>query len=546
MKNIFSPCIILIIILSLFISIPLFAETNPIVQVDPVINLSDEVWLDAVCDAATDNVLFTLKFLGQFEVISDMFVEKEIDQLENIELLDQKTFDTSSLKTRAEQEGYDNILFGSCTIEDGSYVITMNAYDLALDKITYSGSTVVESIFDTFEAVDEITYQTVEGFSGIHVTYGSLVLVPPDTGEPFNFTIDGIALPEGIFSVERMPAGVHELAVWQERPLGLYEAVHEIVVVEEKENKKDIPLPAIVGEEISIFNQADRYLTLVSMRKRSGTVLEINNLNDLLETPFFQDYRLGIVRKYARWGTLLGQGIEEKNEIYHEQVNFPFQSLWNKEMAKQVYTKNTSLSSNYKVYRDQGEFDRKNNMIPDIATINIDGKDDDWISVTSGWEDPVGDLDMSKIKDAEGYDLVEAKLAIDRDYLYIMMRSKDGKYLKNDLVHKMNLSSIGSMFFDIHLYEEDNLNMGYYMYEGGKNTPSIKLNSRVKLKTGDIFEMAIPLDTIIKSPLFVYEMGLLIVLEYHQPGKEETPTVDKIDLAKKITFPLLEVLTRKE
>ncbi|RKX81556.1 MAG: hypothetical protein DRP58_11675, partial [Spirochaetes bacterium] len=216
--------IFLIFSFLLLVAIPLFSQSNPIVQVDPVINLSDEVWLDAVCDAATDNVLFTLKFLGQFEVISDSISEKEKLQLENTELIDQETFDTSSLKTRAETKGYDNILFGSCTIEDGSYVITMNAYDLALDKITYSGSTVVDSIFDTFEAVDEITYQTVEGFSGIHVTYGSLVLVPPGTGEPFSFTIDGIALPKGTFSVDKMPAGVHELAVRQERPLGLYEA----------------------------------------------------------------------------------------------------------------------------------------------------------------------------------------------------------------------------------------------------------------------------------------------------------------------------------
>ncbi|MEA1911346.1 MAG: hypothetical protein U9N32_06675 [Spirochaetota bacterium] len=124
--------IFFIIHLSLFITFPLFAGSTPIVQVDPVVNLSDEAWLEAVCVAATDNVVFTLKFLGQFDVKSDSTVENESEELvSTLEIDDQEAFDTYTLKTRAESEGYDNILFGSCTIEEGSYVITMNAYDLA-------------------------------------------------------------------------------------------------------------------------------------------------------------------------------------------------------------------------------------------------------------------------------------------------------------------------------------------------------------------------------------------------------------------------------
>ncbi len=323
--------IFLIFSFSLLVSIPLFSQSNPIVQVDPVVNLSDEVWLDAVCDAATDNVLFTLKFLGQFEVISDTSGNSNSNQLESASAFEKENFNTFFLKKRAETEGYDNILFGSCTIEDGSYVITMNAYDLALDKITYSGSTVVESILDTFEAVDEITYHTVEGFSGIHVTYGSLVLLPPDTGELFSFTIDGIALSDGAFSVERMPVGTHELAVRQERPLGVYEAVHEIIVVEENENIFDILLPDITGEEIVVFNQADRYLTLTSLGKEPGLALAMNNLYRLLDTPFFKEYRSELVQKYEAWISMLNGGLQVDNQVEYSPVNFRIESIWDSE-----------------------------------------------------------------------------------------------------------------------------------------------------------------------------------------------------------------------
>ncbi len=410
----------------------LFSQSNPIVQVDPVLNLSDEVWLDAVCDAATDNVLFTLKFLGQFEVMSDLFVG-------NIELIDQETFDTSSLKSRAETEGYDNILFGSCTIEDGSYVITMNAYDLALDKITYSGSTVVESIFDTFEAVDEITYQTVEGFSGIHVTYGSLVLVPPNTGEPFSFTIDGIALPEGTFSVERMPAGVHELAIWQDRPFGVYETVHDIEVVEEKENRIDIPLPNIVGEEIAVFSQADRYLTLLSMGKETDVVLAMNNLNSLLETSFFLDFRSDLVEKYKTWVVKLEGKINYLDKLERFSVSQYIKPFWNSEIHQLVFNNTVSLSSQYAtLFLNQEQLKAKNIFVPAIKTIKVDGKADDWGNVSTVFKDRTDDFSKGYEK-GKGQDIAWVGVAVDENRLYFAMETVS-KIYRDDRFYIMEIN----------------------------------------------------------------------------------------------------------
>ncbi len=475
----------------------LFAETQPIVQVDPVLNLSDEVWLDAVCDAATDNVLFTLKFLGQFEVISDLVVEKETDKLENNKLLDQETFDTSSLKTRAETKGYDNILFGSCTIENGSYVITMNAYDLALDKITYSGSTEVESIFDTFEAVDEITYQTVEGFSGIHVTYGSLVLVPPDTGEPFSFTIDGIALPEGTFSVERMPAGVHELSISQVRPFEWYEAVHEIIVEEEKENRIEILLPDIAGEEVTVFNRADRYLIIASLGEKAAAIRAVDNLNGLLRTSFFREYRSGLVEKYGAWISLLDREFTSFDEPDYFVVNYSAKSLWQSNYRN--FTNNSvSLSSQYQIALQTSEALNLNmNLLADIRTITLDGKSDDWDLVSDYISDPVGDIITPANIDQKGRDIVSVKAAIDNDNLYLMMQTSDNKYKIPNTVYSFHIGENPVILAHFSTYSKEFWVSKYYSHTNNKVWEY--MTTKIKYAIGSVFEISIPIKDLFKA-----------------------------------------------
>ncbi len=529
----------------IFIYIPsLFAQTFPIVQVDPVINLSDEVWLDAVCDAATDNVLFTLKFLGQFEVMSDSVAENGTEKLIDSEVIDQETFNTSSLKNRAEAEGYDNILFGSCTIEDGSYVITMNAYDLALDKITYSGSTVVESIFDTFEAVDEITYQTVEGFSGIHVTYGSLVLVPPGTGEPFSFTIDGIALSEGTFSVDRMPAGMHKLAVRQERPFGLYEAVHEIVVVEEKENRIEIFLPDIVGEEISVFNRADRYLAIVSLGEKAAAVRALDNLNGLLGTSFFQEFRPGLIQKYESRVSILDGNIYSTNGKNEFNVSLIKRSVLFSEKNRSISNIGRSLSSQFDITIDKEQGEYLNVLVPDIKTITIDGNDDDWSQVSQSISDPSGDMDTSKSGFDEGYDLVEVKFAIDAEYLYLMMRSSGGKYRKDNLVQKIHIYGNGHLCIDFWLMEEKKV-YAQILDTDTKNGFVNSMSSKIKVKTGTVFEAAIPLKELIKNPTYIEKMEMNVHLVYVPPGTEDHNTIDRLIKYPYVILPLVEAMIQR-
>ncbi|MGL1890621.1 MAG: hypothetical protein OCD02_03295 [Spirochaetaceae bacterium] len=470
------------------ISISLFAQSKPIVQIDPVINLSGETWLDPVCISSTNGVSLILSLLGRFEV--------NRDETEVLEVLD-----TSILKERAETMGYDNIIFGSCTIKDEAFIITMSAYDRSLDKITYSGSTVVESIFDTFDAVDQITYELVEGFSGIHVTYGSLVLIPPVTGEPFNFTLDGVALPKGVFSIDKMPSGTHKLAVSQERPLGLYEKVHDIVVAEEVINNIAIPLPLIAGEEIPIFNRVDKELRLAAIEGKSDIDPVMDNINNLLLNPFFQQYRKGLVEKYKKWEISIKGKPAQIVESVKFKLKYSKDSLWDSSKYKGVFNNRLSLSSQYRInFNNKVDFTSNNNLLADIRTIKVDGSSDDWESVADSIIDPVGDLKSGNIK-PDGKDLIEVKAAIDNKYLYLMMRTQDMKYNYPNNVYSFHIGNNPNIL--IHYVPYTNEFWVNKHYNDSNNKPWESIISKAKFKTGDIYELSLPLKDLLENT----EMG---------------------------------------
>ena len=369
-----------------------------------------------------------------------------------------------------------------------------------------------------------------------------------DWASEFGFTIDGIALPEGTFSVERMPAGVHKLAVSQERPFGLYEAVHDIEIVEEKENRIDISLPDIVGEEIDLFTQADKYLMFEAMQEGTVVASNLNDLNGLLETMFFQEFRSGLVQKYDRWVKMMDGEVRSLNETKHFNVSFIERSLWDSEKKKHVFNRAGSLSSQYRLFLLNKEQPKSENIfVPDIKTIIIDGKSDDWVDVSPAIIDAVGDPDVSKIGSSKACDLVEARLAIDSDNLYVMIRSDDGKYIKDRLVHKIHFKcGVGNLYFDFHLATEDKLYVGWDRNSKDTDNSWDSMAQSVKFRVSNILEVSIPLKKFIDSPIFLPEMRMHIGYSYAPPQENKHYSIDKMDNIPDIIFPLLELMVKKD
>ncbi|MGL1893521.1 MAG: hypothetical protein OCD02_17925 [Spirochaetaceae bacterium] len=523
---------LLIIIIFLINILSSWGESKPIVQIDPIINMSEEVWLDALCIKTADSVSLTLKLLGQFIVSTE--IPTKIGDI-----------NTEALRIRSEAEGYDNIIFGSCSFIDGSYIISMNAYDRALNKITYSDSTTVESIFDTLDAIDQIIDKTVEGFSGIHVTYGSLALLKPESGEPLSFTIDDVALAEGSLTIDKMPSGKHKLTIIQDRYFGKHIVESDIFIQENIVNKIPFPVARVTTEEAAILNIADKKFTNDAIIGNTKTILT-PELENLLSSNFYVLYRPKVIQKYENWTSLISDNIDysKPNEIVR--LNKKISSVWRDELPKSVVNKNVSLTSRYEPKIDKKQYKLLNKLVPDYKTITIDGKADDWANVTSGYIDPVGDVETTNISSNITADLTEFKIAFDTKHLYILIGLKEKVEANDDIRYGLSMHADGKISFNLQDYNKKFEISTNTENNGGTDIQWVSLEQQVRYKLGDVLEFSIPLKMLMKSTRFDPEMTSYLNIYYSPRNAEEDYEIDGLSKAPIITFPMLEILTRKE
>ncbi|MCK5343754.1 MAG: hypothetical protein KAR20_10135, partial [Candidatus Heimdallarchaeota archaeon] len=354
------------------------------------------------------------------------------------------------------------------------------------------------------------------------------------------FTIDGIALPEGVYSVDRMPAGIHELAISQERPYGLYESVHEIEVVEEIENRITISLPDIAGEEIPVFRQADRYLTLLTTGKETGVVLAMNNLNSLLDTSFFQEFRSGVVQKYDRWVSMLEEDVLLSYKTDRLKPAYYVRSLWDSERKKSI-SNEVSLSSNNRIQQSAFETLVSNEyMLANIQTIVIDGNGADWNNITSIYNDALNDFASQS---GNHLDIEQIKFAIDHKYLYIYAETVDGFDSSDYMFNWHTSDSTHVLYFDFFHWKgvkEIDISIGYVEHGSDKHQRFKQFEQKIDAVYGKIFEAAIPLDYLMDFSLFSETMEIR--------GRTEDWTVsesfDVDDFNFTLQLPILEAMIK--
>ncbi|MGL1893986.1 MAG: hypothetical protein OCD02_20275 [Spirochaetaceae bacterium] len=478
------------------------AETKPIIQVDQIINLSEEEWLDALCLTITDSISLTLRLLGRYSVKN---VNSDITNDGEIE----------TLRKRSEDNGFDNIIYGSCSFENDEYIITINAYDRAQNKITYSGSKSLESIFDSFDATDQIIDETIEGFSGIHVTYGSLRLIPPKTSEPFSIKIDDFPLQNGEYSIKKIPSGKHNLTVIQERPLGLYNKTTDLLVTKDIENRSVIPIPYITKEESGLLNSVDREIATKTINGEINLESVLDDAKTLTMSSFFKDNRQDLTNKYNNWLDHLT--INSVAKSIKPLINRNVTTIWDNDKNKGVYKRDVSLSE---IYYTESKA-RYKSRYPDFKTITIDGKADDWDNVKYIIKDFQNDRLKSNITSIKGLELTEARIAYDTEYLYIMIKTKDQSYNDKRVRYAVHLDNKPAIRFGLffNLGEElksDQLYVSAHIPNSNDHGTELNhMKNKTKYRASEVFEIAIPMIELLKikeiEPGFNFYIGADII-----------------------------------
>jgi len=531
-----------VVVYAVITAFPVIAQTErPVVRVDGFIAASADPRLSGLRSTIEDNVVLTLRLMGRFEVVAESGEDGATGPGD----------DGRSLHDRAVARGYDNIISGGCAVVDGGYAVSISAYDLAGDTIVFERTETVRSLLDTFDTVDALTVAMVEGFSGIRVTYGEILVIEPGTGEPYDLTINGVEVSANRSELERIPAGVHLLVFSQDRPYGGIVEDIPVSVATDQRTVVYAPIPELSPEEASLLATAVRAAQdrLVTGADASS---EVEAATDLLDSEFFRRYRSGLAQRYTDWFTAVETYVDTPTDrpprptrAIPTVLGFPEGPVG---YVRSELPYEMALSGHLDTQRMLETFNP--GYIPEYATIEIDGDSSDWEGVPS-FADPAGDIHSTNPNAQQGGDIVEVRYARDHDYLYMMLRTADATYRRSDLSYKMHFrNGNAGLFFDFWPEFDTRPWVGYDPTSRGDvpdtEWTAMKNSMRAAIREGTedaIIEAAIPLDRLVTWPSFIPTLGVWVASYYGPPSRHsELDSIRNADMPWKLIIPVVDIL----
>jgi TolB-like protein len=216
------------------------AVDRPRVLVLPVENRTGRTQNDAVARTVTETMTLTLRLLGSYELMS-------VGRYTSDDALGRPPEELGRL---ASDTGADNLVFGAVTIDaQGVLTFSVSVYDHARGRITVQAESRAQTLFDVFDASDELIADAVSGFSGVRIGFGSLRVQPEGEGE-YRLYLDGTEIGANVGSVDRVLIGTRELEIRQVR--GERESVIHRQTVDIEENQSHtvtFSFPVVTEEE---------------------------------------------------------------------------------------------------------------------------------------------------------------------------------------------------------------------------------------------------------------------------------------------------------
>lgn len=182
------------------------------IAVVPMVNNTGDTQYDALCTTVTDTVGLVLQFLKDYLV----FTEDEIPEIAQLEQTGPET-----LNTLGREEGLDEIIFGSAELrEEGGFLFTLSIFNTYEGAVQVRETAEAESIFDIFDAADNITMALIAQVSDIHIGFGAIDLRRGEGYGTFEVYLDDKPVRNYERVFRRVLNGGYLLSVHQERLLG--------------------------------------------------------------------------------------------------------------------------------------------------------------------------------------------------------------------------------------------------------------------------------------------------------------------------------------
>ncbi|RKX89816.1 MAG: hypothetical protein DRP70_02680 [Spirochaetes bacterium] len=477
---------ILYLLLICVVIIAAGAQQKPVIAIFPLDNPTGKSWIDNLGSAVTDTVYLSLALMGKYEAMrpGTLFPSE------------------SALTDLATQEDYDDVIFGQCLKNETGYKIEIAVYDRRKDAIVYRSSEDFESVFDSFDVADRITEALVEQISGVKVTYGSL-LVSPGRKEPYRTEIDGVDMGEGFTGLERIISGNHVLNFYQNR-VGKEELVTvQNLVIRDASQTDVIPqLPWLTKREAENFREIDLRIASAGVEPVRNNELEnaFSHAFELASIPFLAEWRGSIADRYREWKAVLGS-LPDTNTYqtrsYQRSSNSQFGSKLNGELIALPEEPTTSSVPEFLNVINRG-MKRNNPAINWLseASINVDGKKDDWAGVNSVWNDALDDAFIMSDGVTIGRNISWVAAATDGERLYMAMETSDGEY-GNSLTYDFNIFRMN--LITLRMSQNKNERNYYGNKLEGQNWDTARhfeASGYFHAKAGEIIEMSYPLELV--------------------------------------------------
>jgi hypothetical protein len=359
-----------------------------------------------------DSMYYILRFMGKYNVSNEDVVCSGMEETEEY----------------ADENNKDNVISGRIIKNDNEQItIEVSVYDHEKQSITITEEVTVNSIFDIFDAGDELVLEIAKGLSGIHIGYGTIILSNKGTDGNFKVFVDNKELGENLAVIDKMFYGSHLIRIEQERIFGTFIVKEEYIdVPEDEEIIFEFSVPDITnGEVAELTNMDDILFTGLNYYNSSDVRDVFNSAFKLFEDISSSSYLTVLKDKYDILWELYkeinnSEGIISDRHIYPEESALHIDYLSDSEKFSfehqpvndfAVFTEKLKTKLDYSIFLALSEntYTRDPGIIMNFAKPYLDDiseRDpdffDDFNNPESGWE--TGEFNEEKRRGKIGYD----------------------------------------------------------------------------------------------------------------------------------------------
>ncbi|MFW6330020.1 MAG: hypothetical protein ACOC28_07950, partial [Alkalispirochaetaceae bacterium] len=316
--------------------------------------------------------------------------------------------------------------------EDGSYVMNAEVFSRPEDTVRAEIEESADSLFDVFEAADQLTLALIEEVTAVEVAFGSLTFQNRGFEGAYEVRIDNVLAGSRVAEIQRVLAGRRTVSI---HPPGESEAVHrgEVVVPEGGTAVVSFELPFLptrAQQELDRYHAALVAPALgasghtgdpeaVAARVPPDRSEEVEELIDALKessnAPAHETVSIEVVSRFRRWANraLTGNPVQSR----------PFLPA-----LKEAW-----------VFPDSAPVQRR---------VTIDGEVSDWEGIhpirrdTDASGDRIDDRFGAAVERAEpGTDIAELRLAEGEEGVYLLLTFYDGAPAGNGTSYRITFEA---------------------------------------------------------------------------------------------------------